>query len=128
MCTSVSVELDGLYKSICYIYVATSSDYWSQLQNEGRICIQVHAAFLPYRNNLDLLQDRSYQLKFVTEEKNRKFSAEMLEIVDNIQMVYNSLEASIPENTLTAEIDQREAEDFWKTRRMTKSTKMPWQT
>jgi len=84
--------------------------------------------FLPFRNNLDLLQDGSYQLKFVTEEKNRKFSAEMLEIVDNIQMVYNSLEASIPENTLTAEIDQREAEDFWKTRRMTKSTKMPWQT
>ena len=68
--------------------------------------------FLPFRNNLDLLQDGSYQLKFVTEEKNRKFSAEMLEIADNIQTVHNSLEASIPENTLTAETDLREAEDF----------------
>ena len=68
--------------------------------------------FLPFRNHLDLLQDGSYQLKLVTEERNAKFSEEMLEIADNIQMVHNSLEASIPENTLTAETALVEADDF----------------
>ena len=68
--------------------------------------------FLPFRNHSDLLKDGSYQLQFVTEERNAKFSAEMLEIWDNIQMVHNSLEASIPENTLTMETVLVEADDF----------------
>ena len=35
--------------------------------------------FLPFRNHSDLLQDGSYQLKLVTEERNVKLSAEMLD-------------------------------------------------
>ena len=54
----------------------------------------------------------SYQLQFVTEERGGMFSEEMLEIADNIQMVHNSLESSIPENSLTAETALVEADDF----------------
>ena len=52
--------------------------------------------FLPLRNHPDLLQDGSYQLRWVAEERHGNFSAEMLEIAENVQTIHNSLEASIP--------------------------------
>ena len=68
--------------------------------------------FLPLRNHSDRLQDGSYQLRWVTEERHGNFSAEMLEIAENIQTIHNSLEASIPGNTLTSETVLVEADDF----------------
>ena len=68
--------------------------------------------FLPFRNHSDLLQDGSYQLQWVTEERHGNFSAEMLEIAENVQTIHNSLEASIPGNTLTSETVLVEADDF----------------
>jgi hypothetical protein len=68
--------------------------------------------FLPFRKLSDLTVDGTHQACFQKAMRENRFSDEMLDIADNIQTIQNSIDSAIPENTLSAETDLVEAEDF----------------
>ena len=67
--------------------------------------------FLPLREHSDLIIDGSYQKGWLHAFHMKRFSEDMVEIAENIQTIHNSLESSIPTNTLTTETTLKEDED-----------------
>ena len=67
--------------------------------------------FLPIRHHSDLMIDGSYQEGWLHAFHNDWFTEEMIEIAENIQTIHNSLESSIPTNSLTSGTTLTEEEE-----------------
>ena len=68
--------------------------------------------FLPFRSVEDLKVDGSYQKRFQLAKEKSEFGDDMLEIAQNIQDLHNSMEATLPVNSLSAETVLVDPEDF----------------
>ena len=56
---------------------------------------------MPYLKIVDLKEGGSYQATFLTAHALGCFSDEMLEVADTIQTIQSSIDARMPENSLT---------------------------
>jgi hypothetical protein len=68
--------------------------------------------FLSFRSAADLLNDGSYQRRWIVAYNDNLFSKHMIEIAENIQTIHNSLESSIPPNSLIDRTILQDLDDF----------------
>ena len=68
--------------------------------------------FLPFRTLNDLQLEGSYQKRFQEAVTEKEFHDNMLRVAENIQNLYNSMESTMPENSLLMETSPPNAEDI----------------
>ena len=97
-------------KPLTEVAVKTDRDYIVKEEYAYKFMI----LFLPLREHSDLIIDGSYQKGWLHAFHMKRFSKDMIEIAENIQTIHNSLESSIPTNTLTSETTLVEDDEYAK--------------
>jgi hypothetical protein len=82
------------------------------LMEKEKYCLRLMILFLPFRNKNNLLEENSYLKAFQKAYNEKRFSAEMIAIAENIQTIHNSLNSAMVQDSLGTETVQDMRDDF----------------